>query len=120
MDGKDTRGLKTFQVNRLGIARTFQNIRLFSNMSVMDNVLVGLHHEMDYGFAKALLRLPGFYKSERIARNRALEYLSIFNMQDMAGHKAAACPTALSAGWRSSAPWPRTPPSCCWMSRPRA
>ncbi len=92
VDGKDTRGLKTFQVNRLGIARTFQNIRLFSNMSVMDNVLVGLHHEMDYGFPKALLRLPGFYKSERIAKKRAMEYLSLFNMQDMAEHKAGSLP----------------------------
>ncbi len=92
LDGKDTRGLKTYQVNRMGIARTFQNIRLFRNMSVLDNVLVGLHNEMDYGVAGAILRLPGYWRAEKIARARAMEYLSLFDMCDLAGDLAGSLP----------------------------
>jgi branched-chain amino acid transport system ATP-binding protein len=92
LDGKDTRGRKTHQVNRMGIGRTFQNIRLFRGLSVMDNVLIGLHNETGYNLAEAALRLPGFWKAEKTARNRALELLSIFGMQDMADDAAGSLP----------------------------
>ncbi len=92
LDGKATKGMKTSQVCRLGIARTFQNIRLFSNMSVMENILVGLHYEMSYNALTGVLRLPAFFRSERIARERAMELLSIFNMESMADDQAGSLP----------------------------
>ena len=92
LDGKDTHSMTTAQVNRAGIARTFQNIRLFSNLSVEDNVKVGLHNQMRYGMFSGVLRLPGYWKEERVARERALELLSIFDMQDLAKHQAGSLP----------------------------
>ncbi|MDD6160249.1 MAG: ABC transporter ATP-binding protein [Oscillospiraceae bacterium] len=92
LDGMDTSGKTTAQINRMGIARTFQNIRLFSKLSVLDNVLIGLHNEMDYNLAGAILRLPTYWRGERIARRRALELLSIFDMQDLADHEAGSLP----------------------------
>lgn len=92
LNHKDLHNYTTPQVSRAGIARTFQNIRLFSDLSVMDNVLVGLHHEMSYSFISSILRLPSFYRSERIARERAMELLSIFNMEGMADSRAGSLP----------------------------
>ena len=92
LDGIDTAGKSTVQVNRMGIARTFQNIRLFSNLSVEDNVKIGLHNHINYGTLQGVLRLPGYWKEERIAHERALELLSIFDMQDLAGAKAGSLP----------------------------
>ena len=92
LDGIDTAGKSTVQVNRMGIARTFQNIRLFSNLSVEDNVKIGLHNHIKYGTLQGVLRLPRYWKEERIAHERALELLSIFDMQDLAGAKAGSLP----------------------------
>ena len=92
LDGMDTAGKSTIQVNHMGIARTFQNIRLFRELSVQDNVLIGLHNEMKYSAASAILRLPEYWRRERIAKERALELLSIFDMQDLADHKAGSLP----------------------------
>ncbi|NLW66036.1 MAG: ABC transporter ATP-binding protein [Clostridiales bacterium] len=92
LEGKDTHGMNTIQVNKLGIARTFQNIRLFDNLTVEDNVKVGLHNQMSYSMFSGVLRMPKYWKQERIAHERALELLSIFDMQDLADHKAGALP----------------------------
>ena len=92
LDGKPTAGLSTVKLNRMGIARTFQNIRLFKDMSVMDNILVGLHHEMDYSLPEAILRLPRYWRGERIARDRAMDLLSIFHMEDLAETPAGSLP----------------------------
>ena len=92
LDGKSTKGLKTWQVNRMGVARTFQNIRLFKSQTVLDNVLTGLHNEMDYGIPGSIFRVPGYWRAEKIARNRAMEYLSIFGMQDLAYATAGSLP----------------------------
>lgn len=92
LNGYDTHSMNTAQVNRAGIARTFQNIRLFKDLTVLENVLIGLHHNMKYGVASAFLRLPGYWKSEKREKERALELLSIFDMQDMAGIKAGSLP----------------------------
>jgi len=91
-DGRDTSGKNTIQINHMGMARTFQNIRLFKDLTVMDNVLIGLHHEMDYRLPGAIFRLPGYWRGERIARERALDLLGIFDMQDLADHKAGSLP----------------------------
>ena len=92
LEGRDLRRYNTVQANRAGIARTFQNIRLFKQMTVLENVLVGLHNEMDYRLPGAIFRLPAYWRAESIARNRALELLSIFEMQDIADHKAGSLP----------------------------
>ena len=92
VDGYDTLGMSTYQVNKLGVARTFQNIRLFRDLSVEDNVLIGLHNTMSYPMASGILRLPSYWKQERKAHEKALELLSIFDMQDMAAHDAGSLP----------------------------
>ena len=92
LDGRDTHGMNTAQVNRMGIARTFQNIRLFNNLSVEDNVKLGLHNHINYGMFQGILRLPGYWKEEKIAHDRAMELLSIFDMQDLAKAKAGSLP----------------------------
>ena len=92
LDGIDTAGKNTMQINRMGIARTFQNIRLFSDLTVEDNVKIGLHNQEKYSTASAILRLPSFWKKEKIAHERALELLSIFDMHDMADWKAGSLP----------------------------
>lgn len=92
LEGIDTNGMTTAQVNKLGVARTFQNIRLFDNLSVEDNVKLGLHNQIKYGMAAGILRLPSYWKQERIAHERALELLSIFDMQDLAEVKAGSLP----------------------------
>ena len=92
LDGKDTGGMNTIQANRAGIARTFQNIRLFRALSVLDNVLIGMHNRTDYNMLTSTLRLPGYWREERSARERALELLSIFDMQDQADTTAGSLP----------------------------
>ena len=98
IDGKDTHGMTTAQVNRIGVARTFQNIRLFKNLSVEDNVKLGLHNQIKYGMFEGIIRAPSYWKQERIAHERALELLSIFDMQDMADMKAGSLPYGAQRG----------------------
>lgn len=92
INGMDTHGKNTVQVNKMGVARTFQNIRLFNNLSVEDNVKLGMHNYVKYSTFEGILRLPSYWKSERIAHERALELLSILDMQDMAQMKAGSLP----------------------------
>ena len=65
LDGKDITGLKTIEINQAGIARTFQNIRLFKDLSVLDNVKVGLHNHYSYSTIEGILRLPSYFKKEK-------------------------------------------------------
>ena len=92
LDGMDTAGKTTEQINRMGIARTFQNIRLFNNLSVEDNVKIGLHNQESYSMFAGILRLPNYWRQEKAAHERALELLSIFEMQDMANYRAGSLP----------------------------
>jgi branched-chain amino acid transport system ATP-binding protein len=92
INGRETAGMNTVQVNKAGVARTFQNIRLFNDLTVEDNVKIGLHNQVKCGTVTSILRLPSFWKKEKQARERALELLSIFDMQDMAGHQAGSLP----------------------------
>ena len=82
--GVDTKGMTTAQVNRMGIARTFQNIRLFGSMSVLDNVKVGMHNGIKCSFASSILHTPRYYRSERIAKERC--------MADLAQQRAGSLP----------------------------
>ena len=92
IDGKDTANMNTIQVNKAGIARTFQNIRLFDKMSVEDNVKIGLHNGLGYSAATGILRLPNYWRKEKLMHEKALELLSIFDMQDMADATAGSLP----------------------------
>ena len=92
IDGRDTAGKTTIQVSHMGVARTFQNIRLFGNLTVEDNVKAGLHEHTKYSALSGILRLPSYWRKEREAHERALELLSIFDMQDMAGYQAGSLP----------------------------
>ena len=92
VDGKDTAGMNPAKVNQLGVARTFQNIRLFNTMTVEENVMVGLHNQRHCGLATSVLRLPHHWKSERWYHERALELLDIFDMTGLATHEAGSLP----------------------------
>ena len=92
LDGRDTHSMTTAQVSRAGIARTFQNIRLFDKLTVEENVKVGLHNQTPYSAWSGVLRLPSYWKQERAAHESAMELLSIFDMQDMADYKAGSLP----------------------------
>ncbi len=92
LDGLDTHGMNTCQVNQHGVARTFQNIRLFHKMSVIDNVIVGLHNSLGYGLGTTIFRLPQYWQKEKVATENALELLSIFQMEDLALTQAGALP----------------------------
>ena len=88
--GQDTSGKSVSQVNRMGVARTFQNIRLFKELSVIDNIKVGLHESMKYNLASSLLRMPNYWKEETQCTERALELLDIFHMADLANAQAGS------------------------------
>ena len=90
--GVDTKGMTTAKVNRLGIARTFQNIRLFNDMSALDNVKVGMHNEIYCSFASSVLHLPSYYKSEKRANEKAMELLSFMDLTDIADKRAGDLP----------------------------
>lgn len=92
LDGMDTSGFNTVKANQAGIARTFQNIRLFKNLSVLDNVLIGLHNDINCSIPKALFRTPAYWKAEKAAKTKALDLLSIFDMQDLANAEAGSLP----------------------------
>lgn len=92
LNGIDTKGMTTAKVNRLGIARTFQNIRLFSEMSALDNVKVGMHNSIKCSFASSLLRLPPYYKAEKQANERAMELMDFMGLADLADSKAGSLP----------------------------
>ncbi len=92
LNGYSTAGKSTAQVNRMGIARTFQNIRLFGAMSVLDNVKVGLHNSMKENLLAALSHTFGYRGEEKRANDRALELLDFFGMSDLADAQAGSLP----------------------------
>ena len=92
LDGYDTTGKNSAQVNRMGIARTFQNIRLFSSMSVIDNVKVGLHNSIKESFFSSITHGFGFRKAEKNFEKKALELLDFFQMAELAQTEAGSLP----------------------------
>ena len=92
LDGQDITGMSTMQINRAGIARTFQNIRLFSNLSVLDNVKVGLHNHYKYSAGTGVFRLPKYFKTEKEMNKKALELLEPFDLQGDADTLASNLP----------------------------
>lgn len=93
-NGQDLDGIAPHQITKFGIARTFQNIRVFKEMTLLENVVVGMHDQLDVGVAGMLLNLPSFRKMEAHARERALELLSWVKLD----HKADFLADSLSYG----------------------
>ena len=92
LDGKNITGRSTIEINQDGIARTFQNIRLFKELSVLDNVKVGLHNHFKYSTIEGILRLPRYYKVEKQMNERAMELLKVFELDSVADYKASNLP----------------------------
>ena len=90
--GEDITGKSTIAINKAGIARTFQNIRLFKDLSVLDNVKVGLHNIYTYSTMSSILRLPKYYKVEKEMNEKAMELLKVFDLDDSANLKASQLP----------------------------
>lgn len=92
LDGRDTHNLNTAQISHAGIARTFQNIRLFSDMTVEQNITVAMNQEIRYSLLAGIVHGPGFRRKEKEAHEKAMEYLSIFGMESFAGARAGSLP----------------------------
>ena len=92
INGIDTKGMSTHKVTKLGIARTFQNIRLFTDMTVLDNVKVGMHNQIKCNFFSSMFHLPSYYVAERKATQRAMELLDFMGLADLADQKAGSLP----------------------------
>ena len=92
LGGHNTRGKTTHEVTQGGIARTFQNIRIFRGLSVLDNVKIALHNSMNYPLAASILRLPAYWRQESEATQTAMELLRVFNMESMAKDLAGNLP----------------------------
>ena len=92
LGGERIDGMATTEINRRGIARTFQNIRLFRSMTVLDNVRVALHRQADYGIFSSVLRLPSYRRAEAALRKRALELLDVFDLVKRSNDIASGLP----------------------------
>lgn len=92
LDGVDITGLSTIEINKAGIARTFQNIRLFKNLSVLDNVKVGLHNNYKYSTFAGILRLPSYFKTEKLMNEKAMDILKVFDLDQEATRLASNLP----------------------------
>ena len=92
VNGIDIKAMPVHKVNKLGIARTFQNIRLFDEMTALDNVKVGMHNEIKCSFLASLFRLPSYYRAEAAANMKAMELLEFMGLGDVADQKAGSLP----------------------------
>ncbi len=92
LDGVNLTGKKTIDICKAGIARTFQNIRLFGDMTVLDNVKVGLHNHYTYSTLEGILRLPRYHKVEKEMNEKAMELLKVFGLEEYADYKAENLP----------------------------
>ena len=92
LDGKSIIGKSQIDINKMGIARTFQNIRLFRQMSVLDNVKVGLHNQIKYSTVSGILKLPSYFKKEKEMNEKAMSLLEVFDLQGEADYLASNLP----------------------------
>lgn len=92
LDGVRLNGMKTIEINKAGIARTFQNIRLFKDMTVLDNVKAGLHNHHAYSTLEGIFRLPRYFKVEKEMNERAMELLKVFELDGQADYLASNLP----------------------------
>lgn len=92
LDGRDITAKSTIEINKAGIARTFQNIRLFKGITVLDNVKVGLHNDYKYSTLAGIFRTPSYWKVEKEMNERAMELLKVFGLDGQADYLASNLP----------------------------
>ena len=92
LDGMNITGKKTMEINRAGVARTFQNIRLFKELTVLDNVKAGLHNQYSYSTVAGILRLPRYFKVEKTMDEKAVELLKVFDLDKEKDYLASNLP----------------------------
>ncbi|MBQ6196111.1 MAG: ABC transporter ATP-binding protein [Lachnospiraceae bacterium] len=92
LDGRDTHNMTTAQINHAGIARTFQNIRLFSNMTVEQNITAAMDRDISYSLLSGIIHGPRYAREEKKAKEKARELLAIFNMEEFASAQAGSLP----------------------------
>lgn len=92
LDGENITGKKTTDISKAGIARTFQNIRLFSDLTVLDNVKAGLHNEYKYSTLTGIFRMPSYFRTEKEMNEKAMELLKVFDLEKETDYKASNLP----------------------------
>lgn len=92
LDGENITGKKTTDISKAGIARTFQNIRLFSDLTVLDNVKAGLHNEYKYSTLTGIFRMPSYFRTEKEMNEKAMELLKVFDLEKETDFKASNLP----------------------------
>ena len=92
LDGENIVGKKPFEINKMGIARTFQNIRLFGKLSVLDNVKLGFHNDVTYTLAESLIHFGSYRKKEKLMTEKAMEILKVFDLDGQWNYKASNLP----------------------------
>ena len=92
LDGENVVGKKPYEINKMGIARTFQNIRLFGRLSVLDNVMLGFHNDVTYSLPTSLSHLGSYRKKEKQMQAKAMEILKVFDLDGQCDYKAANLP----------------------------
>ena len=92
LNGNNITGKRSIDINKAGVARTFQNIRLFKDLTVLDNVKVGLHNNNPYSTIEGILRLPRYHKVERKMDERAIELLKVFDLDKYCHYNASNLP----------------------------
>ena len=118
--GKSLVGLAPADIAASGVARTFQNVQLFGEMTALENVLVGLHHTFNTGLAGIALRTPGWKREEQRARARAQALLGFVGLEDLASEEARNLPYGKQRLLEIARRWRWTRSCCCWTSRPPA
>ena len=110
LDGENIVGRKPHEICKMGIARTFQNIRLFTKLSVLDNVKAGFHNEITYSLPESLLHVGSYHRKEKQMNEKAMEILKVFDLDGQWDYKAANLPYGKQRKLE-------IPSCCCWMSR---
>ena len=117
LNGKDIHDLNTAQVNRAGIARTFQNIRLFGELSVEENITVAMDTQMHYTMPEGIFRLPRFGRKSASCMSARWSFCPSSTWKTLQTPRRTPCLTARSADWKFSVRWPRTR-VCCFLTSP--
>ena len=110
-------GLKPYRITQMGLARTFQNIRLFKSMSALDNVKVAMHKDIHYGSIAAILRLPSYYKEEERVQKEAEELLRLSAFMKSAMNAPKIFRMENSVVWKSPGHWQPNRGFCSWTNR---
>ena len=120
LDGKDVTGKSPELICKAGIARTFQNIRLFDQMTVLDNVKAAMHNQVTYSMWTGILRLPAYREKEHEMDRRAHKLLKIFDLDGEAGLRASQLPYGKQRKLEIARALATNPSCCCWTNRPPA